>query len=82
MGNSGSARFTVQTNESETVSSLERCPVQIYGSRVTVVPVIPYFLRYLSSTFYPNKSRIYSYWGWYKYTHKWNYSKGSEGVLL
>ena len=21
------------------------------------------------STFYPNKGRIYSYWGWYKYTH-------------
>jgi hypothetical protein len=39
------------------------------------------FLRNLLSTFYPDKGRIYSYRGWCKYTHKWNYSKGSGGVV-
>jgi hypothetical protein len=39
------------------------------------------FLRNTLSTCYPDKGRIYSYRGWYKYTHKWNYSKGSGGYL-
>ena len=42
--------------------------------------IIPYSLGNLLSTFFRNKGRFYSYCGWYKYTHKWNYSKGSRGL--